>query len=138
MPRRDDEEFEAPNSTGEAADERQYIDNLRDSAYEIDSQAGSEKSVSRDRHAHRSFVDVRFLQETVEAKTALQSPAELASLKSLMMKYLQTGQFRGARIEILASPNPQLLGDLRKFCPSFKEQHPISFGIRLMYKGKPA
>ena len=51
-------------------------------------------------------------------------------------RYFECGQFEGAQIEILTNSNPELIEELKKFRISYKEEHLIPFGIRLIYQGK--
>ena len=136
MIRRSDDELESPNAPNEVIDDKEYIDSLRASGEDPESQPSLGKSLRYYVRTYRSSVNVRVLRDTIEAKTTLKSRAELESLKNLITKHLPSGQFKGARIEILCNPSPELLEDLRKFCFAYKKENSIPFGIRLVYLGK--
>jgi hypothetical protein len=79
---------------------------------------------------------VRMLKDTFEIKTNLKSRGELEGLKKLIIKYFEFSQFKGAQIEILTNTNSELIEELKKFRSSYKEEHFVPFGIRLVYQGK--
>jgi len=86
--------------------------------------------------AYRPSLSVRVLKDTFEVKATLKSRVELEELKSLITKYFRSRQFKGAEIEILINPDSELLDELKKFRISYKEEHVIPFGIRLVCQGK--
>ena len=138
MQRRDDEEHEPLNVPNNVTDEREYIDNLRASGNDPESQPDPGKSLRPGVRAYRPSLSVRVLKDTFEVKATLKSRVELEELESLIKKYFRACSFKGAEIEILTNPDPELLDELKKFRISYKEEHAIPFGIRLVYKGKAA
>jgi hypothetical protein len=136
MQRRDDEEYEPQDAPNDVTDERAYIDSLRASGNDPESQPDPGKSLRPNVRTYRPFLSVRVLKDTFEVKTTLQSRVELEGLKRLTIRYFQCSQFKGAQIEILTNPNPELLDELKGFRISYKEEHVIPFGIRLVYQGK--
>lgn len=138
MERRDDEEYESQDALNDITDNREYIDSLRASSNDPeDSQTGIDKSLGPEVQTYRLFLNVRVLKDTFEVKTTLRSPAEFDGLKKLITDYFECGhQFQGAQIEILTSPNPGLIEELKRFRSSCKEKYVIPFGIRLVYQGK--
>jgi hypothetical protein len=136
MQRRDDEEYEPLDVPDKASDSREYIDSLRASGYDAESEAPLGKSLRPGARTYRPFLNVRVLKDTFEVKATLKSRGELERLKNVIIDYFRSGQFKGAQIEILTNANPELLEELKKFRFSYKQQHPIPFGMRLVCEGK--
>ena len=136
MQRRDDEEYEPLDIPNNVTDEREYIDNLRALGNDPESKPDLGKSLRPGVRAYRPSLSVRVLKDTFEVKATLKSRVELEELKSLITKYFRSRQFKGAEIEILINPDSELLDELKKFRISYKEEHVIPFGIRLVCQGK--
>jgi hypothetical protein len=136
MPYRDDEEFEVPDASNGIVNNKEYVDSLKASGNDPESQPTVVMPSRLEGRAYRPYLNVRVLLDTFEVKTTLRSRAELEGLKSLMTKYFSSPQFRGAKVELLTGPAPELLFELKLFCTSFKEKRPVPFGVRLVYQGK--
>ena len=135
MERRDDLEFDIPDIPEDNGN-KQNSEETEASGDRPEYRSDLAVAANRNGPAGRPFVSVRILQDTFEAKTPLQSPAELEKTKDLITVYLQPGKIKGAKIEILANPDARLLEDLKKFCASYKEEHRVPLGLRIVFRGR--
>ena len=96
MQRRDDEEYEPQDAPNDVTDERAYIDSLKASGNDPESQPDLGKSLRPGLRTYRPSFSVRVLKDTFETKTTLQSRVELERLKRLIITYFQCSQFKGS------------------------------------------